>query len=259
MESWQDFFGDDYLRFCGAILTPERTKSEVEGLLRELKELPAGSSILDLGCGQGRIALPLAQRGYTVTGYDASEALLRHAREQAEKEHVPVRFMLGDMRELECEEPYDAIINIGTAFGYVPDNTDDARIMRRIARALKPGGFFIQDTENRDFKTARLQPRTWEKMGDVTIWSERSFRPVTGRWRETMRWQTPSGMQSAILDVRLYAASELVRLTEEAGLEVQHVYGGLNGESFTVNSPRIVMISRKREAAEHDETAFDSP
>jgi len=66
---YQEFFGEDYLRMYALTLWSERTAREVEGIVR-LLGLPPGSSILDLCCGHGRHAIPLAQSGYRVTGQD---------------------------------------------------------------------------------------------------------------------------------------------------------------------------------------------
>ncbi|UFJ42406.1 methyltransferase domain-containing protein [Brevibacillus humidisoli] len=245
-EAWQTFFTEEYLQFSQAILTPERTKLEVQQLIDWL-QLPQGARILDLGCGQGRIAVPLAQAGYTVTGYDGSGVLLKAAREYAAAAGTEVTFVEGDMRQLDFEGSFDAVINLGTAFGYLDDEREDAAILRRIWRALRSGGQFLQDTENREFRLLRLQPRTWEEMNGQPVWSHRQFNSVTGRWRERITWMGGGELRETVLDLRLYTATELVRLTEAAGLTVRAVYGGLDRSPLTVNSPRMVVWSQKQE------------
>src|SRR2546430_15828484 len=79
---YKTFFGEDYLHIYEPILTPERTQRDVDGIVN-LFALPQGSSILDLCCGHGRHAIPLAQRGYMVTGLDLSEVFLREAEKEA--------------------------------------------------------------------------------------------------------------------------------------------------------------------------------
>ncbi|MBO8162727.1 MAG: class I SAM-dependent methyltransferase [Brevibacillus sp.] len=243
-EAWKSFFTEEYLAFSQAILTPERTDREVDQIIR-LLQLPKGARILDLGCGQGRIAVPLAQRGYAVTGYDGSPILLEAARERASSAGVEVEFVEGDMRQLSYTETFDAVLNMGTAFGYVREEQEDAEILRRIQRALREGGQFLQDTENREFRLRRLMPRTWEEMNGQPVLSERQFDCASGRWRERIFWQRGSATRETVLDLRLYAATELVRMTREAGLSVQAVYGGLDQSPLTIDSPRLVVWSRK--------------
>jgi SAM-dependent methyltransferase len=83
------FFGEDYLRIYAPVLPPERTAREVEGLVRLLEQLgvPPGGAVLDLACGHGRHAIPLAQQGYRVTGQDLSRHFLRRAQEDARAAH----------------------------------------------------------------------------------------------------------------------------------------------------------------------------
>src|SRR3954453_4518506 len=108
---YQAFFGEDYLRIYGPFLSPERTEQEVEGIVK-LFALPSGSTILDLCCGHGRHAIPLAQRGYHVTGQDLSAVFFQRARADAVARHLQVRWVHSDMRTIPFENEFDAIINI---------------------------------------------------------------------------------------------------------------------------------------------------
>ncbi len=242
-ESWSRFFGEDYLSFSEVILSPERTAFELEALMNVL-QLREGMSVLDLGCGQGRMSVPLARRGVRVTGYDGSQSLLEAARQRAAEQGAEIEFVLGDMRELEFTARFDAVINIGTAFGYIAEASEDQDILRRIERSLKPGGFFLQETENRDFKLQHLH-NTWNVMRDRIVFSQRQFDIATSRWREELCWFEQGDKKCAILDVRLYTAAELVRMTEAAGLSVQKLFGGFDLLPLTLRSPRMILLSRK--------------
>src|SRR6266566_2559947 len=111
---YKTFFGEDYLHIYEPILTPERTRREVDGIVN-LLALPQGSSILDLCCGHGRHAIPLAQRGFQVTGQDLSEVFLREAEKEAQAQSVHAQWLHGDMRNIPFENEFDAAINIFTA------------------------------------------------------------------------------------------------------------------------------------------------
>src|SRR4029453_1646091 len=77
-----DFFDGDYLRIFGPVLPSERTAAEVNAVVERLG-LPRGARLLDLGCGQGRHAVPLAQLGYQVVGLDLRRPLLDRAAARA--------------------------------------------------------------------------------------------------------------------------------------------------------------------------------
>ncbi|MVO98879.1 class I SAM-dependent methyltransferase [Paenibacillus lutrae] len=249
-EHWHDFFGADYLLFSEVILHEERTAFEVDQLLQLLR-LPQGARILDLGCGQGRISVPLARRGYKVTGMDASRTLLAAARKRAESAGTAgnAEFVELDMRGLEAVEEFDAVINLGTAFGYLQHEEEDRDIVRRIVRSLKPGGQFIQETENREFKLMHSAKKTWDMMNGQPVWSQREFDSVSGRWNEVMNWLEAGNLKTSRLNLRLYAATELLGMHTEAGLIREGVYGGFDFSPLTTNSPRLLIHLKKKQDA----------
>src|SRR5690349_16794943 len=118
---YQTSFGEEYLHVYTKylqFLTAEQSVQEVEAIIALLK-LPPHSSLLDLCCGQGRHALLFAQRGYQVTGLDLSDYLLRLAQTEAEKQHLQLRWIRSDMREIPFEQEFDAVVNLFVAFGYL--------------------------------------------------------------------------------------------------------------------------------------------
>lgn len=245
MDRLEDFFKEDYLLLSQAIMTPERTKAEVKWIL-DLLVLDKGSSILDLGCGQGRLSIPLAQQGYQVTAFDYSTVSLKRAKEESVKSGVEenIEFIQGLMSNLEGSDEYDAVLNIGTAIGYL-DEEDDHAAIQRVFQALKPGGTFLIETENRDYKVSQFQPRRWDDMNGVPVWSERFFYPTTGRWVEKIQWFRERSMRSTTLDVRLYSATELTTMLKKAGFTDVCVYGSLQRDPLNISSPRMVLSAVK--------------
>src|SRR5579862_3197601 len=100
---YQTFFGEDYLRIYAPFLPVDKTEREVVDIAT-LLNLPPGSAILDLCCGNGRHAIPLAQRGYQMTGQDLSNALLQRARSSADTLGIQVRWLHSDMQTIPFEE-----------------------------------------------------------------------------------------------------------------------------------------------------------
>ncbi len=132
---FESFFGADYFEIYRDFFTPEATAADVDGIVSRLG-LQAGARVLDLACGHGRHAIPLAERGFRVTGYDLSEAMLERARTDAIARGIEVRWMRGDMRALPFDTEFDAVINVFTAFGYFADPAEDLEVLRRVRRAL---------------------------------------------------------------------------------------------------------------------------
>lgn len=242
-ELWRDFFTKDYVGFSEVILNKERTNFEVEQLKSLIPD--ENSSILDLGCGQGRITIPLANEGYKIIGLDASPDLLTAAFKRAEKGNTTVKFINEDMRNLSFENEFDVIINIGTAFGYIESSDEEKEILSKVFRALKPNGVFIQETENRELKLKNSLGKVWHEMGGIPVFSDRKFDVDTGRWEEKISWFADGVIKQKILNVRLYAATELVSLHKDAGFKDISLFGGFDFSPLHMNSERILLVSRK--------------
>jgi 2-polyprenyl-3-methyl-5-hydroxy-6-metoxy-1,4-benzoquinol methylase len=106
---FEGMFDEDYLRYFAGDLD-ERAEAESD-LIWRLLELEPGMEVLDLACGHGRIAGPLAERGCRVTGLDAAPVFLERARRDADERGVPVTYVEGDMRELPWSGRFDRVVN----------------------------------------------------------------------------------------------------------------------------------------------------
>ena len=91
--------------------------------------LSKGNSILDAGCGPGRISVELALLGLEVTGVDIIQSELDAAKDSAESEGVKLELIKKDLRNFQSEKKYDAAINIFTSFGYCDTIEEDVKIL----------------------------------------------------------------------------------------------------------------------------------
>jgi SAM-dependent methyltransferase len=241
-----EFFGEEYFRLFESVLTPERAAREVEGIV-DLLRLPPGSRILDLGCGHGRIAIPLAQRGYRVTGLDLSAVFLERARADAAAAGVAIKWLRGDMRALPFEAAFDAVISIFTSFAYLESEEEDLEVLRQVRQALKPGGLFLLECSHRESVLRRFLPAEVTRREDGTlVLNERSFDLLTSRYEGRWTILRPDGSRQAYhTSKRLYSLTELARLFAAAGLELCGAFGGLDGSALTLESPRLALVARK--------------
>lgn len=98
----------------------------------------APKRIIDLGCGTGTIAIPLAKRGYRVTGVDLSAEMLAIAYDKMRQEQVEVAWVEQDMRELSLPEA-DAVISLCDSLSYLTEEADVQETFRRVFAHLAPG------------------------------------------------------------------------------------------------------------------------
>ena len=109
------------------------------------RELPKGSSVLDIGCAQGTIAICLAEHGYRVTGNDIRSEYLSYARMRDNRDSVC--FVVANFEEYRTSEPFDAIV-----FTEVIEHVVDHQpFLKNIWACLKPGGLIIVTTPNHDY------------------------------------------------------------------------------------------------------------
>lgn len=140
----------------------EDTQRQVDFLLEKL-QLQRGAKILDLACGFGRHSLALARRGFSVTGVDITPDYVRYAREQAESEGLDARFLCADIREVQFEGEFDAVLNIADgAIGYLENDAENRKIFEAAAKALKPGGRHFMDVMNGDYADCHFPCQLWE-------------------------------------------------------------------------------------------------
>src|SRR5215469_13550888 len=151
----QVFTPNHYYYFFPEDLLAEQIKKEVAIIWKRLALCP-GMVVLDLACGNGRIANALARRGCLVTGLDITPAFLEQAQQVAAAEELTATYRLGDMRSLPWTAHFDAIVNWMSAYGYV-DDEENRQVLIEAHRALKPGGKLLLDLNNRDWLLQHFQ------------------------------------------------------------------------------------------------------
>ena len=159
-------FDDDYYYFHEPVLA-ESTPADVE-TIAALLELEPGAQILDGPCGHGRIATAFAQRGFRVTGLDASPLFLEHARADARAKGVDVEYVRGDMRNLPWRGRFDAVVNWFGSFGYFSDEQNRA-LLQEFCNALCPGGRLVVEAQNIARILLHPQQQRIERNGDLML------------------------------------------------------------------------------------------
>jgi SAM-dependent methyltransferase len=231
---WQDFFDADYIRLWGQSEASGSAAAQVEGLW-SLLGLREGSRVLDAPCGYGRLSRPLAQRGAIVLGVDQSQALIEHA--EGERGDFPpsrLRYLRHDLRKPLGEDGFDCALNVFTSLGYGTED-DDLAILRTLRAAVRRGGLVFVETAHRDLMAsflARGVPPS-QRLADGTLMVEEPrFDPIAGRMETCWYWSGPGGQGKKAASLRMYTATELVRLLERAGLRFRSAHRSCSPDPF---------------------------
>lgn len=234
----------------------EKTEFEIVGLLRlfELHGVPSGATLLDMGCGIGRISVPLAKHGFNVVGVDLSPAFIKRADEYAEREGVSgnARFIVGDMREVGSIGfgGFDAVLSMWTSMGYW-DEATDLRILEQCLGLSKPGGVFIMHTASRDGLIKRFQARDFQIIDDdLVMLMERSLDLETSRMVNYWSYYRRDGedlrfLKRIEINHRVYSLHELRKQFGDAGWTFVEAYGGFELKPFTSDIFSMIIVARK--------------
>lgn len=212
------------------------TEQEVVFLVEALG-LEPGMAVLDVGCGPGRHSLALARRGITVEGVDLSPEFVRLATEAAAAEDLPATFRELDVRLLEADGRYDAVICLCQGGFGLLGGDDEEDVLRRIAAAPRPGGSLALSAFSAAFAIR------WLEDGE-------EYDPRTGVLHEQATVRNPEGAERSFeLWTTCFTVRELALLARDAGLTVDGIHGVRPGAYAntppTLDHPELLLLARR--------------
>lgn len=124
-----------------------REASYIESIINNYK--PKSRRILELGCGTGKHARILADRGWQITGVERSETMLQRAQTFAKDRPLQnlgsFKAIAGDARNLRLNDTFDIVISLFHVMSYQTTNADATAMLTTAERHLEPGGVFVFD------------------------------------------------------------------------------------------------------------------
>lgn len=241
-EPWDAFFDAHYVLTYVPLQPDDRSRTEVLAATR-LAGLSTGSRVLDVPCGYGRHAVPLAAEGYHVVGLDRSAAQLEEARRRRGGANGP-RLVRSDYREIPLATgTFDGALSLLSSLGYAGDEGDRA-VLGEIRRVLRPGGRLVIETNHRDRLPQRSLVREWHPLGDrAFLLTESRIDRVGGTVDLTHTYLAVGGPpQTRTIRWRAYSVTELVRILVDVGFGEVACYGNLDGGPFAADT-RLVIVA----------------
>jgi len=240
------YYEDGYLRRWHLGPPGESEHRKAAAMLHLVGRSPP-VSILDLGCGHGRYAGPLAKLGAEVVAMDASLVLLHRALNQLGDVGRRIRWVQGEMSALPFCGLFDIVILL-SAFGYFNNEGDDEQLLTSVFEITATSGHILLTNPNAALIRAEFQPQREERREGRVV-SIRSRLDEAGQWLEDDLVITDDlGEHQYQRRQRLYTASELTQLLECTGyVSVAH-FADLDGAPFIESSASHIVTVGQRAA-----------
>lgn len=224
----------------------------------------AEGPVLELGCGTGRLLLPLARAGYDVTGVDISAAMLERARERVAEagEAVGRRVTLveDDVTSFElAQKEYGLVLFSYNTFLHF-DPSSAVAACRAARRHLRPGGVLFIDvinpllmahTPNDRFLTLERTLSDPETGNTVLVLAsnrvDEAAQILSITWVYDATTAAPGPVHRTVAEVQYhyYFPHQMELIFEESGFSLEAVYGAYNERAFDEESERLLLLARR--------------
>lgn len=203
--------------------------------------LASGGPVVELAVGTGRIALPIARAGIPVIGVDASPGMLAVAREAAAEAGVLdlLDLRVGDLADPPITETVPLVICPFRTLLHMGSEQDKLRALRAARGLLAPAGSFVFDVFAPSAEDIEETNGLWLErepgIEELAVWDEGA---------RTLSLSIRADGAAATFQLHWLSSTEWLRLLDEAGLEVEALYGWFDGRPFEGHEDMIFVCRR---------------
>ncbi len=232
MDWWENYFDKETIDLHKASLALGQTDTEAR-LLPNILEVESGDSILDLCCGYGRLAVPLAMAGYRVTGVDISSTALDQLKSAAEENSVRIRAVQADMRSLPFTDEFDAAILMNHSFGVFHNDLDNRTVINACARGMRSGAVLLIELHNPATMSEFLggaKGTDVVRMGRWDVNLDWSYIDSESVFQMRFVWHRGQRRIEKWHRLKIYDVQELESMCQESGFSRVEFYADLTGD-----------------------------
>jgi len=239
-----EWFGEWFSSPYYHILYKNRDRNEAKQFLDNLisyLDICPDDHILDLGCGRGRHAIYLNQKGLNVIGIDICEEnidiALTHQNER-------LRFHVHDMRYVFKKNTFNYIFNFFTSFGYFDTKSENEQVVRAAYEGLVKGGRFMIDFLNPYSVIHDLAPEEAKEIGGIRF--QITKKVDNGIIIKNIKFADQGRKFHFYEKVKAIRRVEFLEYFENTGFELLEVFGDYNlGPYLAEESERMIFLLRK--------------
>ena len=241
---WEDFFQGVALDFWRAAISADLTRAEADFLAKQL-QVTRSDKVLDAPCGNGRLSIELAQRGFALTGVDIASEFMDEAKSNSSEAGVNVEWHNRDMRDLPWDREFDGAFCFGNSFGYLDDDAN-VDFLRAVSKVLKPGSRFILDAPAiAECILPTFQASRSMEIAGIKVDIEHRYDHEQGRMFNDFTFTRNGVVDQRPSSQRAYSFHELSELLRAAGLDTVAAYGSLTEEPFKLGAHRLLLVTQK--------------
>lgn len=220
---------------------------DVEYYLERLSNVKG--NVLEVGCGSGRVLIPLLQAGIVIDGLDNSEAMLDSCRRRCSELNLTPKLIKGEMHEFTLANQYDAIIIPAGSFQLIEGRGQAITTLNHLYSTLAPGGRLIMDLFiPTDFDTNSISTRTWSTPNNEVIVLEEKNIEVNFHEQKIVsllkyeKWKEGKLINSELqrLPLSWYGNYEFNLLLEKSGFQEIIISADYKFKSIPTNAGQMI-------------------
>ncbi len=245
------------------LASPYAQRADIDFYVEEA--IRSAGKVLEVACGTGRVLLPTARKGISITGIDRSPAMLERCRQMLAKENQAVRDLVRleqmDMRDFDLDDRYALATIPFRPMQHMIGIDDQLGALRSIHRHLRPNGHLVFDVFNPDL--ARIGAGASDEKEDTPERELPDGRRIrrAGKVLATHKVEQtsdieliyyvthPDGRSESLVQsfpMRWFTRSEIEHMLERCGFGIKAVYGSFDRSALTDNSPEMIFVAERR-------------
>ncbi len=215
------------------------------------KAFEYGSPILELACGTGRVTIPLAKEGLSITGLDLLQSMLKEAKRKTNEFNLEIEWIEADMTDFDLKKKFNLILMPACAFNWILELELVESCLFKIKKHLKTDAAFIFDVFNPDlnilirdpsksYLSAKYQDPNGN--GEVIVNESNKYDKATQINEVIYSYSIGNKIINNKLILRMFFPQELDAILKYNGFKIIHKYGDFDQTSFTSDSGRQIFI-----------------
>lgn len=213
-----------------------------------------GDPVLELGCGTGRITIPIADEGHGITGLDISKKQLEIGKKKAEENRSHIDWIEGDMRNFYLDKNFKLIFIPFNTIHHILTVEDMEKVLKNVRNHLKPDGRFIVEFFNPDLNILNRDPTEEhdvieyeypEGNGEVKITESTDYEKARQLMHLTWYYHLEEQKKERGWTVRVWFPKEVDAIMKYNGFKIEHKFGDFDESPMTNNSAQQILVCKK--------------